>query len=106
MISRMVHTTPFRLVALVLAAVLMVLASTPGKAEAVDALTIIAIAGLVVAGIVLIASLVVANVEGRKRADIPRVLWMACLGDECGSVPAENVAAIAAEMPLAERQGP
>jgi hypothetical protein len=108
MISRMVHTTPFRLIALVLATVLAVVAATPAKAEAVDALAIVAIAGLVVAGIILIAYLVVANVKGSKRrADSDRLLWMACMGDECTAIPAQTAAAIAgAALPLIDRQGP
>ena len=58
----MAHTVPFKLVALVLAAVLMVVAGTPAKAEAVDALTILAIVGLAAAGLVIIAYLIIANV--------------------------------------------
>ena len=107
MIGRMAHTTPFRLIALVLATVLLVVAAMPAKAEAIEPLTIVAIAGLAVAGIVLIAYLVVANVAGRKRADTGRVVWMACMGDECATVPAATVMAIAErEMPAGDRQGP
>jgi hypothetical protein len=107
MISRMVHTTPFRLIALLLATVLLVIASTPAKAEAVDALTIVAIVGLVAAGIILIAYLVVANVEGSKRSDIGRLVWLACGSDACTTVPAETAAAIADHArPPADRQSP
>ena len=107
MISRMVHTTPCRLIALLLATVLLVIASTPAKAEALDALTIVAIVGLVAAGIILIVFLVVANVEGSKRSDIGRLVWMACGGDECRTVPAETAAAIAEQArPPADRQSP
>ena len=117
MISGMVHTVPFRVLALVLAAVLMVVVGTPAKAEAMDALTIIAIAGLAVAAIVLIAYLVVANVEGDKASNEGRVVWVACAaGDGCASIPAETAAAlIAAESTAApvspavervDRQGP
>jgi hypothetical protein len=37
----MIHTTPFRLVALVLVGVLLVVAGTPARAEAIEALTIV-----------------------------------------------------------------
>jgi hypothetical protein len=107
MISRMVHTTPFRLLALLLATVLLFVASTPAKAEALDALTIVAIAGLAAAGLILIAFLVVANVEGSKRSDLRRLIWMACGGDECRIVPAETAAVLAERaLPPAERQSP
>jgi hypothetical protein len=108
----MVHTTPFKLVALLLAAVLMVVAGTPARADAMDALTIIAIASLAVAGIVLIAYLVVANVEGDKQASSEgRVVWMACAaGDGCASIPAETATALIEPVEpvvaTADRQGP
>ena len=107
MMRLMIHTTPFRLVALLVATVLTVVAATPAPAEALDALTIVAIAGLVVAGIVLVAYLVVANVEGSKRSDIGRLVWLACGSDECTTVPAETAAAIADHArPPADRQSP
>jgi hypothetical protein len=108
MISGMVHTMPFRVIALLLAAVLMVVVGTPAKAEALDALTIVAIAGLVVAGIVLIAYLVIANVEGDKASNEGRVVWVACAAaDGCASIPAETAAALMAPVvETADRQGP
>lgn len=107
MIGRMIHTTPYRLLALLLATVLLVVASTPAKAEAIEPLTIVAIVGLVAAGIILIAYLLVANVEGSKRSDLGRLAWMACGGDECWTVPAATAAAIAERtLPPAERQSP
>ena len=108
MISRMVHTASFRLIALLLVTVLTVVAATPAKAEAIEPLAIVAIAGLVVAGIILIAYLVVANVKGSKRrASGGPLLWMACMGDQCTAVSAETVAAIAGPaLPLTDRQGP
>jgi hypothetical protein len=106
MIGPMIHTVPFRLIALVLATVLMVVAATPAKAEAIDALTIVAIAGLALAGIIIIAYLVVANVEG-KSADSGRMIWVACAGDECTQVPAAAVAELAATaVAPVDRQGP
>jgi hypothetical protein len=108
MIGRMIHTVPFRLIALVLATVLMVVAATPAKAEAIDALTIVAIAGLALAGIIIIAYLIVANVEGEgKSADSGRMIWVACAGDECTQVPAAAVAELAATaVTPVDRQGP
>jgi hypothetical protein len=106
MIEPMVHTVPFRLIALVLATVLMVVAATPAKAEAIEALTIVAIAGLAIAVIVVIAYLVVANVEG-KSADSGRMIWMACAGDECTQIPPEAVIELeATALAPVDRQGP
>lgn len=65
----MSHSTPYRFIALVLATVLLVVAATPAKAEALEPLTMVAIAGLAVAGIVLIAYLIIANIEGKKFAE-------------------------------------
>jgi hypothetical protein len=107
MIGAMIHTAPFRLIALLLVTVLMVVAATPARAEAVDALTIVAIAGLAVAGIILIAYLVVANVEGPKDAGGGHVVWVACAGDECAPIPAPAAAALAgSSIPSVDRQGP
>jgi hypothetical protein len=108
MIAGMVHTVPFRVIALLLAAVLMVVVGAPAKAEAMDALTIIAIAGLAVAGIVLIAYLIIANVEGDKVANEGRVVWVACAdADGCVSIPAETAAAMMSPVvDKADRQGP
>jgi hypothetical protein len=65
----MSHSSPFRTLALVLAVVMVVLAAAPARAEAMEPLTIIALVGLAVAGVVLIAYLIIANVEGPKMAD-------------------------------------
>jgi hypothetical protein len=103
----MIHTTPFRLVALLVATVLTVVAATPAPAEALDALTIVAIAGLVVAGIVLVAYLVVANVEGGTSAVPGRTLWMACAGTDCAPIPATEAAALASvPVTIGDRQSP
>ncbi len=108
MMSGMAHTTPFRLVALLLAAVLLVVAGTPAKAEAMDVLTIVAIAGLAVAGLILIAFLVIANVEGGKVSGEGRVVWVACAAaDGCATIPAETAAALVQPvLDAADRQGP
>lgn len=110
MMRGMAHTTPFRLVAFLLAAVLLVVAGAPARAEAMDALTIVAIVGLAAAGLILIAYLVIANVEGDKQAgDEGRVVWVACAAaDGCAAIPAETAAALIQPTTLdaADRQGP
>ena len=65
----------FRVLALVLAVVVLVTFATPAKAEAIEPLTILAIAGAAVIVLVLVIYLVVANVEGPKmsKAPIPRI---------------------------------
>lgn len=102
----MSHTAPLRLIALLLAVVLMVVAGTPARAEAIEALTIVAIAGLALAAIVLIAYLVVANVEGGKSASEGRMIWVAC-ADGCATIPADVAAALMQPVAdAADRQGP
>jgi hypothetical protein len=101
----MIHTTPFRLVALLVATVLMVVAATPAPAEAIEPLAIVAIVGLALAGIILVAYLVVANVEG-KSAGIGPVVWLACAADGCTSIPADAALVLAAPAPPIERQSP
>jgi hypothetical protein len=74
---RMLHSTPCRFLALVLAVVLVLTFAAPAKAEAFDVLTGLAIAGAAIIVLVLIVYLVVANVEGSKMAgssDGPRVM--------------------------------
>lgn len=72
----------FRLVAVTLALVLAMTLAAPAPAEA-DALTILAITSLVLAGVVIIAYLVIANVEGSRRADAGHAVWLACAGAHC-----------------------
>ena len=62
----MSHSSPFRTLALVLVVVMLVLAATPARAEALEPTLIIALVGVAVAGLVLIAYLIIANVEGSK----------------------------------------
>jgi hypothetical protein len=105
----MAHTVPFKVVALVLVAVLMVVAGTPAQAEAMDALTILAIAGLAAAGLVIIAFLIIANVEGDKVAGPGRVVWMACAdADGCTVIPAPEAEALigAPAVGTPDREGP
>ena len=108
MMLPMIHSTPFRLVALVLVAVLAVVAGTPVRAEAIDALTIVAIVGLAAAGIVLIAYLVIANVAGGSQAGDGRAVWVACAAnDGCAQIPSETATALLEPaLDAADRQGP
>jgi hypothetical protein len=103
----MVHMPSFRLVALLLVVVLLLVAGTPARVEAIEPLTLVAIAGLAVAGIVLIAYLIIANVEGGRSASEGRTVWVACAAADCVPVPAATAAALmrsAAE--VADPQGP
>ncbi len=60
--------TPHRMLALVLVAALLLTAVTPARAEAVEAGTILFIAGAAVVVLILVVYLVVANVKGDPRA--------------------------------------
>jgi len=108
MMGPMIHSMHFRLVALVLIAVLVVVAGTPAQAEAIDALTIVAIVGLAAAGIILIAYLIIANVEGGSQAGDGRMVWVACAADDgCAQIPAETASALLEPaLDAADRQGP
>ena len=61
----------FRALALVLAVVLLVTFATPARAEAMEPMTILAIAGAALIVIVLVVYLVVANVEGPRMSQAP-----------------------------------
>jgi hypothetical protein len=78
---------PCRLLALVIVLTLVATLATPARAEA-DVLTALAIASAVVAGVILIAYLVIASVDGSRRADEGRIVWLACAGEDCGAVAA------------------
>jgi amino acid transporter len=84
---------PFRLLALMLAVVLVVTFATPAKAEAFDVLTGLAIAGAVVIVLVLVAYLVIANVEGDKRVEQRQEVWLACAAERCVTLPGAPAAA-------------
>ena len=86
----MIYSTLLRLIALVLVTVMLVVAATPAKAEAIEPLVIVAIATLAVAGILIIAYLIVANIEGDRRADEGRVIWLAQSLAGLGAVPGER----------------
>ena len=93
------------MIALMLVSVLMVVAATPARSEAMDPTTILAIASLATGGLVLIAYLIVANSHGDGKntsAGTPRsgrVVWMSCDGDECNEVPASVAAEMGAKLP-------
>lgn len=72
----------FRLMVAVLAVVCMVTFATPAPAEA-DVLAAVAIASLVVVGVILVLYLIVANVAGDRTAEAGRLVWMACDGETC-----------------------
>lgn len=71
-----------RLLAVTLVVVLALTLAAPARAEA-DVLTILAIASLAIAGVVIIAYLVIANVEGGRRAKTGPAVWLACAGVGC-----------------------
>jgi hypothetical protein len=79
----------FRVVALVVAIVLVVTFATPARAEA-DVLAAIAIGTLVVAGIILLAYLVIANTADRNHADAGRIVYVACADDRCAGMAAAS----------------
>jgi hypothetical protein len=65
-----------RLLAVTLIVVLALTLAAPARAEA-DVLTILAITSLAIAGVVIIAYLVIANIEGGRRADTGHLAWVA-----------------------------
>jgi hypothetical protein len=89
----MMWSTPRRLLVLVLVVVLLVTVATPAKAEA-ELLTGLAIATVVIAGVILIGYLVIANVEGSRRADEGPVVWLACAGEGCAVLTARAAATL------------
>lgn len=77
----------FRLLAATLVVLLVITLVAPAPAEA-DVLTVLAITSLVIAGVIIIAYLVVANVEGARRADTGHTVWLACAEAGCHVVRA------------------
>lgn len=93
----------FRVLAIALAVVLLVTFATPAKAEAIEPLTVLAIAGAAVLVLVLVIYLVVANVEGPKMSQGPP------LEGPLASVPEPMLVAVAVDVPPAasiSREGP
>jgi hypothetical protein len=62
--------TPHRTLAFVLLVALLLTAVTPARAEAVEATTILFIAGAAVVIVILVTYLVIANVRGERRAAV------------------------------------
>jgi len=94
----------FRVLALALAVVLLVTFATPAKAEAIEPLTILAIAGAALLVVVLVIYLIVANVEGPKMSQAPSLEGPVLLG---GQEP--EIVVVAVEVPraiTAPREGP
>jgi hypothetical protein len=90
-----------RILALALAVVMLVTFATPAKAEALEPMTILAIAGAAVIVVVLIVYLVVANVEGPKmseRAPLDRLVLV--------QEPAPALAAVDAPSPAPDSLAP
>ena len=83
----------FRFLSLILIAILAIGVATPGRAEAIEPLTIVAIAGAAVLVVVLVVYLVVANLhdsQGRKAEAEPR--YVACIESDlaprsCWTIP-------------------
>jgi hypothetical protein len=73
-----IHHPAFRMIALVLVLAFGLTLATPAKADAFDVLTAIAIGTLVVAGIILVVYLIVANVHGSKMSEADTPLLVAC----------------------------
>jgi hypothetical protein len=93
----------FRVLALALAVVLLVTFATPAKAEAIEPLTILAIAGAALIVVVLVVYLVVANVEGPKMSQAPSLEGPVLGGHE------PEIVVVAVEVPRAPsvpREGP
>jgi len=97
------HARLLRLVATALVVVLAVGLAAPARAEA-DVLTMIAIASLVVAGVVLVVYLIVANVKGSKMQAEEAPAVVACIESDAsprncwpmaGSTPTAAVPQIA-----------
>ena len=91
----------FRTVALVVAMILIITCATPAKAEA-DVMTSITLVSLVIAGVLIIGYLIVANTSGNRQMS-SRLLRIACLGDDCAGLfaktPAMTIAPVQLETP-------
>jgi hypothetical protein len=90
-----------RLLAVILVAVLVFTLATPARAEALEPLTILAIAGLAVVVVVIIAYLIIANVGDSRRAG-PQLRYMACAESEAAAPTCWSVSDAAALTPTAE----
>jgi hypothetical protein len=77
-----------QLLAVVLIAVLVITFATPGRAEALEPLTIVAIASAAVVVVVIIVFLVVANMSGKRRADLGKLSYWPASSPIWGPGPA------------------
>lgn len=65
-----------RIVAVVMAVVLLVTFAAPARAEA-DVFAMLAIVSLVIAGVIIVAYLVIANTKGSRMSEAPRLIVVA-----------------------------
>jgi hypothetical protein len=65
----MTHGSPMRVIAVMLAVVLVMTFAAPARAEAIDPMTWVAIAGAAVVVIILIAYIIVASSKGPRMPD-------------------------------------
>jgi len=73
----------FRLLSLVMIATLIIGFATPGRAEAIEPLTIVAIAGAAVLVVVVIVYLVIANMhEAQKKSAHGETRYLACVDSD------------------------
>jgi hypothetical protein len=93
----------FRLLALTLVAVLTLTLAAPAPAEALEPLTIVAIAGLAVVAVIIIVYLVVANAAPSRGNVESEPRYMACVESDtearaCWAVP-EQIPGVSALAP-------
>ena len=69
----------FRLLAFTLVALLTLTLAAPARAEALEPLTLVAIASLVVVGVVLIVFLIVANMADSRGTATRELRYVACV---------------------------
>lgn len=103
----------FRRLAAVLIATLAIGLAAPERAEALEPLTIVAIAGVAVVVVIIVAYLIVANMsDSRRRADQAAPSLLACLESDvalrnCWAIPEPSDPGPAPVAPLAAAvQGP
>jgi hypothetical protein len=97
-------SSSFRLLALTLVAVLALTLAVPARAEALEPLTIVAIASLAVIGVIVIVYLIVANVEGSRRGAESEPRYVACAESDtearaCWAVPEASALVPAPDIP-------
>ena len=76
------HGPAFRLIAVVIVLALALTLAIPAPADAFDVLTAVAIGTLVVAGVILVVYLIVANVHGSKMSSLDPPVLVACAESE------------------------